>query len=69
MFGPVFASLTAPAEGGSESNLDFQMRALESAAERIKGATISDYYSGSWVAISALTLNGDFVEAASLQRS
>jgi hypothetical protein len=41
MFGPVFTSLTAPAEGGSESNLDLQMRALESAAERIKGATIS----------------------------
>jgi hypothetical protein len=66
MFGPIFTSLTVPVKDGSKSDLDLQVQALESAAERIKGTAISDYYSGSWIAISTLTLSGNFVEAMSL---
>jgi len=66
MFGPVFTSLIVPRVGTSNADLNIQTRALDSAAARIQGTVVSDYYSGSWVAISTLTLNGDFLEAASL---
>ena len=64
MFGPVFSALVVPQLGASD--LDLQVGALDSAAARIRGEVISGYYSGSWVAISTLTLNGDFLEAGSL---
>jgi hypothetical protein len=63
MFGPVFSSLVVPAEGVLA---DQQQAALASAGYRIKFTPIDDYYSGSWLAISTITVNGDFSKAASL---
>jgi hypothetical protein len=59
MSGPTFTALTAPpaADGLNSAR---QTVVLESAANQIAGFGISHYYSGSWVAIATLTLNGDF---------
>lgn len=64
MSGPTFTALTAPP---TDDGLDSvrQAAVLESAANRIAGFGISHYYSGSWVAIATLTLNGDFARFGS----
>ena len=57
---PTFASLVCPAEleGGRQQEL------LDSAGRLLASKRIRDYYSGSWVAISTMTLNGDLAKAA-----
>ena len=60
MAAPTFASLVCPAEleGGRQQEL------LDSAGRLLASKRIRDYYSGSWVAISTMTLNGDLAKAA-----
>jgi len=61
--GPTFTSLVIPV-------VTNQQTILNAAASKIGSAgTISDYYGGSWIAISTLTLNGDLGRLKTLIRS
>jgi hypothetical protein len=61
IYGPTFCALV-----DKVSTLTNQDAAIAKAKDIISGATISDYYAGSWVAISTITLSGDLAKAASL---
>lgn len=61
MFSPTVSSLVCPGSMSSSRQQDV----LDAAGNRIADSAIDHYYSGSWVAISTLTLNGDFALAAS----
>jgi hypothetical protein len=63
MYGPTFSSLVFPTSNTKQAST------LTAAANTLKAATISDYYAGSWVAISTMTLNGDLAKVKSLLRS
>jgi hypothetical protein len=63
MYGPTFSSLVFPT---GNSN---QAATLAAAAKVLSAASINDYYAGSWVAISTMTLNGDLAKVKSLLRS
>jgi len=63
MYGPTFTSLVFPTSNANQATT------LASAADTLKVATINDYYAGSWVAISTMTLNGDLAKVKSLLRS
>ena len=60
--GPTFSSLVCPASSVSARR---QQELINAAGARIAKGGISDYYGGSWVAISTATVNGDFIRAAS----
>jgi len=60
MFGPVFSSLVPRVYTLSAAA---QQTALDAAGTTLSATSISDYYSGSWVAIATLTLNGDLAKA------
>ncbi|CAE8684030.1 unnamed protein product, partial [Polarella glacialis] len=60
MAGPTFASLVCPAIMSATR----QQQVIDSAGSRVAMGAINDYYSGSWVAISTMTLNGDIAKAA-----
>lgn len=62
IFGPVFCSLTVDSGEAQHATV------LEKAAERISSRTISNYFSGSWIAISTITMNGDIESSAALLR-
>ena len=61
MAAPTFSSLVCPAAalGGAR-----QQELIDSAGRLLATQRIRDYYSGSWVAISTMTLNGDLARAA-----
>lgn len=61
MYAPTFASLVCPAEELESSR---QQEVMEVAANKIVSATISDYFAGSWIAISTISFNGDYVLAS-----
>jgi len=62
--GPTFTALIKPVSGKSSTS------ALSAAAGKLNNfGVINDYYGGSWVAISTLTLNGDLYKARSLVQS
>jgi len=63
MYGPTFSALVFPTSNPNQG------ATLTAAANILKGASINDYYAGSWVAISTMTLNGDFARLKSLLRS
>jgi len=63
MFGPIFTSLVR--EVVSIDTVTQQV-VLDAAGSTVNSASIDDYYSGSWVAISTMTLNGDLHKAAVL---
>lgn len=56
IYGPVFSALMVPSKSLAEAE---QLYALDVAANKLNRATIDTYYSGSWIAISTITLNGD----------
>jgi len=60
MAGPTFSALVSPA-GLSEGR---QQQLADSAGVRVASKSIQDYYSGSWIVISTMTLNGDLSKAA-----
>eukprot|EP00930_Biecheleria_cincta_P043276 TRINITY_DN29730_c0_g1_i1.p1 TRINITY_DN29730_c0_g1~~TRINITY_DN29730_c0_g1_i1.p1 ORF type:complete len:1074 (+),score=175.39 TRINITY_DN29730_c0_g1_i1:111-3224(+) len=60
MAGPTFSALVSPA-GLTEGR---QQQLADSAGARVASSSIRDYYSGSWIAISTMTLNGDLSKAA-----
>mmetsp|Transcript_11163 Transcript_11163/g.27959 ORF Transcript_11163/g.27959 Transcript_11163/m.27959 type:complete len:147 (+) Transcript_11163:76-516(+) len=66
MCGPIFASLVRRA---ASLDLATQQVALEAAGDTIKSFQVSDYYSGSWIVISTMTLSGDLERAARLVHS
>jgi len=59
MYGPTLSSLVYP-------KVSNQQTTLNSAGSKIAGGTISDYYSGSWLALSTFVINGDALKVASL---
>ncbi|CAJ1457843.1 unnamed protein product [Effrenium voratum] len=61
MAGPTFTSLVCPANSVDAGR---QQELIDAAGTRVASKAINDYYSGSWVAISTITLNGDLVRAA-----
>jgi len=61
MAGPTFSSLVCPSNSVAA---DRQQELIDAAGVRIASKAIDDYYSGSWVAISTITLNGDLLRAA-----
>jgi hypothetical protein len=63
MYGPTFSSLVFPTNNANHA------KTLAAAAATLSAASISDYYAGSWVAISTMTLNGDLAKAKALLRS
>ncbi|CAE7775288.1 idp1, partial [Symbiodinium pilosum] len=65
MAAPTFASLVCPASGLGNSR---QQELIDSAGRLLATQRIRDYYSGSWVAISTMTLNGDLAKAAANAR-
>ncbi|CAE7572251.1 idp1, partial [Symbiodinium pilosum] len=65
MAAPTFASLVCPAPGLGSSR---QQELIDSAGRLLATQQIRDYYSGSWVAISTMTLNGDLAKAAANAR-
>ena len=62
MLGPMSTALMflLPA---SDPESPYQQQALNFAAHRIDSSPINDYYSGSWIAISTITLSGDILTA------
>lgn len=64
--GPTFSSLVVPAQNDGVS-IKRQQELINAGGARVaKGGFSSGYYSGSWVAISTFTLNGDFLRSASM---
>ncbi|CAK9110215.1 unnamed protein product, partial [Durusdinium trenchii] len=61
MAGPTFTSLVCPSNSVDEVR---QQALIDAAGARVASKGINDYYSGSWVAISTITLNGDLRRAA-----
>jgi len=61
MAGPTFSCLVCPANSVQE---DRQQELIDAAGSRVASKAIEDYYSGSWIAISTITLNGDLLRAA-----
>lgn len=61
MAGPTFTSLVSPAAMISSTR---QQALIDAAGARVASFQINDYYSGSWVAIATMTLNGDLSKAA-----
>jgi len=66
MTGPLATSLTVPAASLSVSA---QQSALDTLAAKIEAMSITDYYSGCWVALATATLSGDLVAIAPLVRA
>lgn len=62
MLGPVSVSLMVPLPPDNPES-PYQQKALDFAADRIGSSPIKTYYSGSWIAITTLTLSGDIVAA------
>jgi len=60
MAGPTFAALVSPA--GLPSGR--QQELIDAAGKHVASFSIRDYYAGSWIAISTMTLNGDLSKAA-----
>jgi hypothetical protein len=63
MYGPTFTSLVFPTNNAKHAST------LAAAATTLQTASINDYYAGSWVAISTMTMNGDLAKVKSLLRS
>eukprot|EP00931_Biecheleriopsis_adriatica_P045580 TRINITY_DN260_c0_g1_i9.p1 TRINITY_DN260_c0_g1~~TRINITY_DN260_c0_g1_i9.p1 ORF type:complete len:1100 (+),score=195.02 TRINITY_DN260_c0_g1_i9:55-3354(+) len=61
MAGPTFASLVCPSAMTSSR----QQAVIDAAGDRLQSRSIEGYYSGSWLAIATMTLNGDLTKAAS----
>merc|ERR1719282_950241 len=61
MAGPTFSSLVSPPTMISSAR---QQALIDAAGARVASFQIYNYYSGSWVAIATMTLNGDLSEAA-----
>jgi len=61
IYGPTFCGLV-----DKVSSLSNQDAALAKAKDIVSSASVSDYYAGSWVVLSTLTLSGDLAKAASL---
>mmetsp|Transcript_10102 Transcript_10102/g.18819 ORF Transcript_10102/g.18819 Transcript_10102/m.18819 type:complete len:837 (-) Transcript_10102:267-2777(-) len=61
MAAPTFSSLVCP----SGLPAGRQQELIDSAGELLATKRIRDYYSGSWIAISTMTMNGDLARAAS----
>ncbi|CAE7327177.1 idp1 [Symbiodinium sp. KB8] len=61
MAAPTFASLVCPS---ADLQGRRQQELLDSAGRLVARNRIRDYYSGSWLAISTMTLNGDLAQAA-----
>ena len=62
MLGPVSTAMMFPLPA-SDPEFPYQQQALNFAADRIDSSAINDYYSGSWIAISTITLSGDILTA------
>jgi len=60
MAGTTFSSLVAPSALSSTR----QQELIDAAGQRVAMKSIEDYYSGSWIAIATMTLNGDLSKAA-----
>ena len=64
MYGPLATALLVPLPVPPASPLASQQRrALELLAERVSSGEISQYYSGAWLTLATLTLNGDLAAA------
>merc|ERR1719382_1363289 len=61
MAGPTFSSLVSPAATIPSTR---QQALIDAAGAHVASFQINDYYSGSWVAIATMTLNGDLSRAA-----
>jgi hypothetical protein len=59
MYGPTLSALVYPKVSGQQAILD-------QAAQKVGGGSINDYYSGSWIAIATLTMNGDLAKIKGL---
>ncbi|KAL1500493.1 hypothetical protein AB1Y20_013150 [Prymnesium parvum] len=66
LYGPLSASLLLPLSSHDAKVRANQQAALGILTQRVGAARISDYYSGSWVALSTATLNGDARRACAL---
>ena len=64
MLAPMATSLAVPLPGADATRAAEQQLALDNAASLLDGQSITDYYSGSWVAIATLTLSGDLPSLA-----
>ena len=58
MYAPMATALLLPLPPGS-GLAEKQRRALELLSQRIASTKITQYYSGSWLALATATLNGD----------
>ena len=67
MLGPVASTLTVPPASSGEA--EAQQTALDHAASLLTSMEVQDYYSGSWIAIASVTLNGALVSAGPLLAS
>ena len=66
MYGPLATSLLLPLPASAGTHLvERQRHARELLSSRMAKAKLTDYYSGSWIAITTATLNGDFAKACS----
>ncbi|CAE7208875.1 unnamed protein product [Symbiodinium sp. KB8] len=59
--GPTWSSLVCPVDSVQAGR---QQQLIDAAGQRLVHQGISDYYGGSWLAISTITLNGDITNAA-----
>jgi len=67
MFGPLSAALLLPLPSSeSAAARANQTAALQTLSRRVADTRVSDYYSGSWVALATATLNGDARRACRL---
>jgi hypothetical protein len=60
IFAPTLCALTKPGNSGD------QQAALNAGGSRVGSAPINSYYSGSWVVLATLTMNGDVAKSANL---
>ena len=65
MFGPMMTSLLIPT---SENDAQDQQAALDWTVNHLSTKTITDYYSGSWVAIATLTITDGLMLATTVNR-
>lgn len=62
MFGPTSTTMMVPLDS-ADLQAAYQQHALNLAAMILNSSgTINSYYSGSWIAITTITLSGDIVE-------
>ena len=66
MLGPASTALTVPLSAACAADAARQQLALDNAAGILSQQSITDYYSGSWIAIATLTLTGDLPRLAPL---